>query len=148
MPKKYKHKIGDWVEFKKYIKIVSQSGERYAYEVGRDKPIVGQICGAITRFIGDIKTHEWDYHSNSAYLVIRKSVTLYQVKDGMVNIPYEVKEEDIILEPNYSDFGYKLPWKNNHFSKMHKKLAREYAARQQRDSKGRFVYHMSKAVGG
>ena len=39
MPKKYKYKIGDWVEFKKYIKIVSQSGERYAYEVGRDKQI-------------------------------------------------------------------------------------------------------------
>lgn len=150
MSKKYKYKIGDWVKFKKHIRVNSYGGERYAYEVGTSESIKGQVCGAVTRYIGDIKTHEWDYHANDAYLVIEKSITLYQVKDGMTNVPYEVKEEDIIkLDAlDLHSFGItKLPWRNSHISEMHKRLAKEYADRQPRDNKGRFVHHALKAVG-
>ena len=153
MPKKYKYKIGDWVEFKKHIKVNSGSGERYVYEIGTHRSIRGQICGAVTRYIGEIKVEEWDYHINSATLIKRKAVILYQVKQGMTNVPYEVREEDIQLIESlgFSILG-KLPWRYVPYEKFHKQLARENALSQPRDSKGRFirgyiVRHIPKAVG-
>lgn len=150
MPKKYKYKIGDWVEFKKHIKVNSGGGERYAYEVGTFRSIRGQICGAVIRYIGEIKVEEWDYHNNNAMLVKREAVILYQVKQGMTNVPYEVKEKDIkkldALDLHSVKIT-KLPWRYVPNGKFHKELARENALSQPRDSKGRFMRHVLKAVG-
>jgi len=113
MAKKYKYSIGDWVTFKKFYKVHSHSGERYAHEIGLTKPILGQVCGAVIRYLGKIKTNEYDYHNEYAFLVPEKSIILYQIKTGMINVAHEVKEEDIEPELNYKDFGYKLPWKKS-----------------------------------
>ena len=144
MSKKFKFKIGDWVEFKSHIRVISTDGQRYAYEVGMARPKKGQICGAITRFMGEIKTHDWDFHNDHAFLEIRKSITLYQIKEGMINVPFEAREEDITKLKFCTDV---LPWKYVPYSDFERQQAREQAMSQPRDSKGRFVRHVLKAVG-
>jgi hypothetical protein len=145
MGKKYKYQIGDWVGFKTYIKVASSDGHRKAYEVGLAKEKFGQICGAIVRHLGDIKSYE-DFSGRDNYLVIRKAVILYQVRDGMINIPFEIREEDIrcIEEAHY--VHKKIPWKKVYISDWEREQMRESAKTQPRDSKGRFVRHHLRAV--
>lgn len=140
MGKKYKYQIGDWVEFKTYLKVTSSDGKRKAHEIGLAKSKKGQICGAIVRHLGDIKDSE--YGDGPSYLVIRKAVILYQIRDGMINIPYEVREEDIqkILPQK------KLPWRKVYISDWEREQMRESAKSQPRDSKGRFIRHQLRAV--
>lgn len=142
MAKKYKHLIGDWITFKKYYKVHSSSGERYAHEIGLTKPILGQVCGAIIRHLGKIKTHEYDYHNESAFLVTEKSMILYQIKTGMINIPYEVKEEDIepatALDLFEADIE-KLPWRKSWATKRDREGMAEAANDRLRDSQGKFL---------
>lgn len=142
MAKKYKFKIGDWVSFKRRYEINSSSGERYAYEIGMHKPIIGQICGAVIRYIGKIKTEDWDYHNQAAVLVPEKSIILYQVRDGMINKPFEVKEEDIkeidalgLFEAGIDE----IPWKSVFISKSFREGAAEQAASMKRNDKGQFI---------
>ena len=138
MAKKYKFKIGDWVSFKKRYEINSSGGERYAYEIGMHKPIIGQVCGAVIRYIGKIKTEEWDYHNQSAFLVPEKSMILYQIKDGMINKPFEVKEEDI-THIGFTDINLELPWKKVFISKSFRKGATLHAETMERNEKGQFL---------
>lgn len=138
MGKKYKYLIGDWVTFKKHYKVSSGNNERYAYEIGMSKPILGQICGAIVRYIGKIKTESWDYHNEYGKLIPEKSIILYQIKTGMINIAYEAKEEDIEPATANADIE-KLPWKETCLSKSMKNLMSEYAADRERNEKGHFV---------
>lgn len=142
MAKKYKFKIGDWVSFKKRYEIHSSGGERYAYEIGMHKPIIGQVCGAVIRYIGKIKTEEWDYHNQAAFLVPEKSMILYQVKDGMINKPFEVKEEDIEKLDELDLFEHdvvELPWKNVFISKSFREDSAKHAASMKRNNKGQFL---------
>lgn len=143
MGKKYKYKIGDWVEFKTYLKVRSSDGKRCAHEVGLAKSRKGQICGAIVRHLGDIKNYHWDDHSpiDQNYLVIRKAVILYQVRDGMINIPYEVREEDLqqVFAPDVKHPKMRLPWRKVRISSWTKQQLSSKANAQQRDSKGRFI---------
>jgi hypothetical protein len=139
MGKKYKYSIGDWVKFKKHYKVSSSDDKRYAYEIGMSKPILGQISGAVIRYIGKIETEEFDYHKEFGKLVPEKSIILYQIKTGMINVPYEVKEKDIEPEPNYKDFGYKLPWIEKNLSKSFRDAAANLAAERQRDAEGHFL---------
>jgi hypothetical protein len=138
MGKKYKYLIGDWVTFKKHYKVSSSDNQRYAYEIGMSKPILGQICGAIVRYIGKIKTESWDYHNEYGKLIPEKSIILYQIKTGMINIAYEAKEEDIEPATANADIE-KLPWKETCLSKSMKNLMSEYAADRERNEKGHFV---------
>lgn len=135
MAKKYKYTIGNWVEFKKHYKVSSSDGKRFAYEIGMHKPITGQIAGAINRYIGKLKTHYWDHHNEHPYLVIDKSITFYLIKTGMINVAYEVKEEDIVSIYKCS----KLPWKENNWNKSTRLLMADYAADRVRNTKGEFI---------
>ena len=142
MGKKYKYLIGDWVTFKRHYKVSSSDNQRYAYEIGMSKPILGQICGAVVRYIGKIKTEEYDYHNQYAVLVPEKSLILYQIKTGMINIAYEVKEEDIKPATALDLFEAgieKLPWKETCLSKSMRNLMSEYAADRTRNEKGHFL---------
>ena len=142
MGKKYKYLIGDWVKFKKHYKVSSCDNERYAYEIGMKKPILGQICGAIIRYVGKIVTEQWDYHNEHGKLIAEKSLILYQIKTGMINIAYEAKEEDIepvnALDLFEADIE-KLPWKEPCLDKSMRKLMSEYAADRTRNDKGHFL---------
>lgn len=152
MGKSYKYKIGDWVEFKTYIKVSSCDGRREAHEIGLARPKFGQVCGAIVRHLGRIKSHEWDYHNDQAFLVIRKAIILYQVRDGMINIPFEVKEEDLKKIDDLDIHGaflssHKvLPWKKTYLSKWHKEFMSNQAKSQPRDAKGKFIRHHLRVV--
>lgn len=140
MGKKYKFKIGDWVEFKTYLKVISSDGKRKAHEIGLAKSRKGQICGAIVRHLGDIQDD--GFGKESSYLVIRKAVILYQVRDGMINVPYEVREKDlqqILPQKN-------IPWRKVRLSSWTKQQLSSKANAQSRDSKGRFVVRHLKAV--
>lgn len=140
MSKKYKYKIGDWVEFKKYIKVNSMDDERFLCDSEMSKPITGQVCGAVIRFIGTIHTESWDYHKESAYLIKKKAIVLYQIKQGMTNVPYEVKEEDIEkIDSLVAYYGkLKLPWRYIAWSIHDKKRMSDDVVDAPRDSKGRF----------
>ena len=142
MAKKYKHLIGDWVTFKRFYKVHSDGGERYAHEVGLSKPILGQVCGAVIRHLGKIKTTEYDYHNEYAYLVYEKSMILYQIKQGMINVAYEVKEEDIepatALDLFAADIE-KLHWKKSWATKRDREEMSKATNDQLRDTQGKFV---------
>ena len=142
MAKKYKFKIGNWVSFRKHYTVHSSDDKRYSQEIGRHKPIIGQICGAVIRHLGKIETEEYDYHNLGAYLVPNKSLILYQIRDGMINVPYEVKEEDIKKVDQLDLFNigiFDLPWKNAHISEPFKKAAAKQAESMPRNSKGQFT---------
>jgi len=136
MGKKYKFSIGEWVQFKKYYKVSSCNGERYAYEIGLRKPIIGQISGAVIRYIGKIKNEDWDYHKEHGILVSKKPIILYQIKTGMINVAYEVKEADISL---HVDIPLRLPWKKGYYDKSLRNLMADYAADRVRNEKGHFL---------
>ena len=138
MAKKYKYLIGDWVTFKKFYKVQSNGGERYAYEIGLTKPILGQVCGAVVRHLGKIKTNEYDYHNEYAFLVPEKSIILYQVKTGMINVAHEVKEEDI-THVGFTEIDLNLPWKKSWATKRDREGMCEAANDRKRDSQGRFL---------
>jgi len=142
MGKSYKYKIGDWVEFKTYLKVTSCDSKRQAHQIELAKSKIGQICGAIIRHLGDIKTDQYDYHNDQAYLIIRKAIILYQVRDGMINVPYEVREEDLkkMDALDLHSAGIKnIPWRKVYLSKWHKEFMSNQAKSQQRDNKGRFI---------
>jgi hypothetical protein len=142
MGKKYKYSIGDWVTFKRHYKVSSSDNQRYAYEIGMSKPILGQICGAIVRYVGKIVTEQWDYHNEYGKLITEKSIILYQIKTGMINIAYEAKEEDIEPATVYDKYEAgieKLPWKETCLSKSMRNLMSEYAADRIRNEKGHFL---------
>lgn len=142
MGKKYTYKIGDWVSFDKCIMVHSQEGERYAHEVGFSKRKLGQICGAIVRYLGEIRHKEWDYKKDHGFLVIRKSVIMYQVRNGMINVPFEVLEKDLMgVQFMHPPFTKKpnMPWKHVHYSESLRKHMAQIAKDQPRDSKGRFT---------
>jgi len=139
MGKKYKFSIGEWVQFKKYYKVSSCNGERYAYEIGLRKPIIGQISGAVIRYIGKIKNEDWDYHKEHGILVSKKPIILYQIKTGMINVPHEVKEEDIDSYFPFTDIPPKLPWKKGYYDKSLRNLMADYAADRVRNEKGHFL---------
>jgi hypothetical protein len=138
MAKKYKFLIGDWVKFKKFYKVQSNGGERYAYEIGLTKPILGQVCGAVIRHLGKIKTNEYDYHNEYAFLVPEKSIILYQIKTGMINIAHEVKEEDI-THVGFTEIDLNLPWKKSWATKRDREGMSEATNDRLRDSQGRFL---------
>lgn len=146
MGKSYKHEIGDWVDFKTYLKVTSCDGKRQAHKIELVRSKIGQICGAIVRHLGDIKSDEEDYHNFNSFLIIRKAVVLYQVRDGMLNVPYEVREEDIrkIDALDLHSAGIKkLPWKKVQLTEWARKALSQQAKSQQRDAKGRFIrYHL------
>lgn len=141
MGKPYKFEIGDWVEFTTYLKVVSQDGHRKAHEIGLAKPKFGQICGAIVRHLGDIQDSEFKYGQN--YLIIRKAVILYQVRDGMTNVPFEVREEDLKkTDPKLK----RIPWRKVNLTVWARERLSVAAKAQPRDSKGKFIRHHLKAV--
>jgi hypothetical protein len=144
MGKKYKYQIGDWVEFKTYVKVVSQDGCRTANVIGLAKPKTGLICGAIIRHLGDIHDSGFKYGQN--YLVIKKTITLYQVRIGMINVPFEIREEDIRLIEK-AHLLKVIPWRKTQLSPWAKERLSKAAKSQLRDSKGRFVRHVLKVVG-
>lgn len=145
MGKKYKYQIGDWVAFDTHLKVVSVDGHRKAHEINFANEKIGQICGAKVRHLGDIED-EGSVPYGTSYLIIRKAVILYQIRTGMLNIPFEVRENDIRCIEQARFVHKKLPWKKVQLSNWAREQLSKAAKAQPRDSKGKFIRYQLRAI--
>ena len=144
--KKYKYNIGDLVKvIKKSYVDYDECGERDVYtseELG--KPIIGKISGMKRHFLGSYKEASSPHYAQKysddiieqPYLEVKSSVLFYEVKQGMLNKPILVLEENIKLLERWM-VGNTLPlfYSPYKWTEKEKKNMREYFLR---DSKGRF----------
>lgn len=140
---KYKFKIGDWVEVKSIVKF--DYNENMQREIiKKEKKFIGQVCGLRKRHLGELKnypTHSYCGDYDPPYLKVEEVVEVYLVTIGMINLPYEVLEEDIRLLDNsmYEYYARRLPKKYCYISDKTRKILSEYSKDFLRDSKGRFI---------
>ena len=85
-----------------------------------------------------------------SFLIIRKAVVLYQVKTGMLNIPFEVREDDLTkldaLDLHARNIK-RLPWKKVQLTNWAREQLSKAAQSQPRDSKGKFIrYELKQKV--
>lgn len=134
--KKYKFKIGDCVEVYASMVPVYRDGKRLISRVPIYEPKKGIICGMKRRVEGKIvgSNHYGlldDY--DPPYLNPEKVILLYQVKQGMLNVPMEVLEEDIKFIP-----AFQIPMLFSEWNKRERERLSEYSKHFPRDEKGRF----------
>jgi hypothetical protein len=142
---KPKFQIGDWVRVKAYVKFDYPNNVRTPLSQKLEKPIIGQIVGARMKFLGKFVSGGYD---NQSYLAVSGSVIVWLVRDGYLNKPYEVLEEDVeLLTYEYWAQCTKLigkinlPWRktNMTWTDSDKADLRKIMKDVPRDSKGRWV---------
>ena len=151
--KKYKYNIGDLVRvLKKSYIVYYEYGHRSVYTSPElIKPIIGIICGMKRKFIGtyiEQSSRTYSYYNEDcieqSYLKVEGSVLFYEVKQGMLNKPILVLEENIrkieTWELALHFKNYKLPFLLSgwQWSEREKEVMSEYSKSFPRDSKGRF----------
>jgi len=148
--KKYKYKIGDWVEVEAIVNFYYDGGnQRQIQRIS--KIFIGQVCGIRNRFLGkyiggDSSGYSLDDY-DPAYLEVDKTIEVYLVTEGMMNKPHMVLEEGMVSSSKgiLSDKERKLPKKYIPFSYKDKKTLSELMKDMSkkfplpRDEKGRFV---------
>ena len=139
MKVKPKFQIGDWVSIKAYVKFDYPNDIRTPLSHKLEKPIIGQIVGARMKFLGKFVSGGYD---DQSYLAVSGSVIVWLVRDGYLNKPYEVLEEDVF--PDYamhSEWDRKLPWRktNMTWTDSDKADLRKLMKDVPRDSKGRWI---------
>jgi hypothetical protein len=140
---KPKFQIGDWVKCKAYVEFDYNPEQRVVNKTNLEKPIIGQIVGAKRKFMGQYKPGGYD---DQAYLAVNGSLVVWLVRDGYLNKPYEVLEEDVEL---YLTEDIRLihkstpilPWRktNMTWSESDKAYLRKLMKDVPRDSKGRWL---------
>jgi hypothetical protein len=140
---KPKFQIGDWVRVKAYVEFNYDHEKRVADKTNLEKPIIGQIVGARRKFLGQYKSGGYD---DPAYLAVSGSIIVWLVRDGYLNKPYEVLEEDVsyyrLLDIRIIHKSTPiLPWRktNMTWSESDKADLRKIMKDVPRDSKGRWV---------
>ena len=136
--KKIKFDIGDWVEAKAVVSfgysfVYGEENKRRMFldEVKRK----GRIVGMVYRCLGIGQPH-FGFDCPST-IKIQSKVLVYQIRDGMINIPFECLEEDLTkILPEDFPFckSYQIPWTDEDRRQM-----AEYVKDQPRDSKGRWT---------
>jgi hypothetical protein len=136
MKTKPKFQIGDWVKCKAYVTFGYDHEQRAVDKT--HKPIIGQIVGAKRKFMGQYKPGGYD---DQAYLSVSSSVIVWLVRDGYLNKPYEVLEEDIELQEVVQNTFKKIPWRktNMAWDDSDKAELRKLMKDIPRDSKGRWL---------
>jgi len=145
--KQYKYNIGDLVKvIKKSYVDYDETGEREVYTQELDKPIIGKVSGIKRKFLGKYnpqsspgQNYFEETNYGPAYLEVKGSVLFYEVKQGMLNKPILVLEENIILLERWM-MSENLPLFFTPFklTEQDKKNLSEYSKAFSRDSKGRF----------
>lgn len=143
MKVKPKFQIGDWVSIKAYVKFDYPNDIRTPFSHKLEKPIIGQIVGARMKFLGQYKSGGYD---DQAHLAVSGSVIVWLVRDGYLNKPYEVLEEDVsyyrLLDIRLIHKSTPvLPWRktNMTWTESDKADLREIMKDVPRDSKGRWL---------
>lgn len=102
MAKKYKFKIGEWVVVSNISVMVHEDDARKLSTTPKVH-VVGQICGAVTRFTGIVERPSYSnyyddgtpYDYEPPYLDVKGSVMLWEVREGLLNTPILALEENI-----------------------------------------------------
>ena len=153
MKTKPKFNIGDWVRAMAYVEFnYDKFGKRMADKTKLEQPIIGQIVGARTRFLGTYDSghpHYPDGDYEAPYLKVKGSIIVWLVTEGYLNKPYEVMEEDIEpwLDTHVQCIRLttakdpQLPWRktNMTWTESDKADLRKIMKNVPRDSKGRWI---------
>ena len=92
--KEPRFKIGEWVRAKETILFGSNHDPKVPERIiFKRSGVNGIIVGAATRFLGVIKTHEWE---EQACLKVKKSVMVWKIRQGYMNKEYEALDEDVV----------------------------------------------------
>jgi hypothetical protein len=146
MKVKPKFQIGDWVSVRAYVKFDYPNDIRTPLSHKLEKPIIGQIVGARMKFLGKFVSGGYD---DQSYLAVSGSIIVWLVRDGYLNKPYEVLEEDVELHHDTHEECFrfthakdpKLPWRktNMTWTESDKADLRKLMKDVPRDSKGRWL---------
>jgi hypothetical protein len=158
MKTKPRFQIGEWVRASSYVKFnYDKSSKRVVDKTRLEQPIIGQIVGARRKFLGSFfgggVYHSGEYGVDTDWdepcLQVSGSMIVWLVRDGYLNKPYEVLEEDV--EPWYDTHERcirfknakdpKLPWRktNMTWTDSDKADLRKIMKDVPRDSKGRWI---------
>ena len=137
MAKKYKYKIGDWVEVRNIVNFVYFGQTRKMVRAVNDEdfiPFIGQIVGYKYCFTG--KTYDDDGYK---YFSQDKAIGVWLVRRGLMNKSKLVRENNLSLCPSQNHvlpkkFVSTTPWNDDA-----KKVMRQEALHMKRDKKGRFL---------
>jgi hypothetical protein len=126
MPKyKPAFKIGDWVKVNTISVIEydvtsnSKVSKNKVLKRCRTNNIVGQICGAVYRYEGEIET---GWYESPTIWTAKKSHLLWQVRTCLTAKPVEALEKDIELTDEHSEVlpfrGRQYKWNERERSEM------------------------------
>jgi hypothetical protein len=158
MSKKYKFEIGEVVlagcraEMQFTIDEIQRSytDEKELKIIRLASPIIGKICGMRRRFYGVVHPESPctpSYYGGGddyipAYLEVKGSVLLYEIKEGMLNRPIEVLEKHITKIKDFSPgflLNYQFPLLYTGITEKVKEYLRNESKNWPRDKKGRWV---------
>ena len=106
-------KIGEWVRAESTILFGSNHDPKVPERIiFKRSGVNGIIVGAATRFLGFIKTHEWE----QACLKVKKSVMVWKIRQGYMNKEYEALDEDVVSleDPDIILLKNDIPLRYNH----------------------------------
>jgi hypothetical protein len=144
------YQIGDWVEVKSRVEFYYDKDRmRKTREAPYDEPWKGQVVGVATRMLGQYYPPETSYSPSydsmtdygeyePAYLTWEKTVRVWLVRRGMINLPVEVSSQGLeITTPEEQ-----LPWMwtnplrcTKEYRSMLSRESRDWP----RDEKGRWI---------
>lgn len=135
MAKKYKYKIGDWVEVRNVVRFVYIKQKRKMVRESNDfEPFIGQIVGYKYCFTGQTFNDDgFKYFSQD------KAIGIWLVRRGLINKSRYVRENDLSLCPSQNHilpkkFISSIPWNDSA-----KEVMRQEVLHMKRDKKGRFL---------
>lgn len=139
MAKKYKYKIGDWVEVRNVVRFVYfEDKKRKMIRDSSDndfKSFIGQIVGYKYCYTGNVIFEEDGYK----YFSQDKAIGVWLVRRGLINKSMFVRENDLSLCLSQDHvlpikFVTSIPWDDSA-----KEVMRQEALNMKRDKKGRFL---------
>ena len=137
MAKKYKYKIGDWVEVRNVVRFVYVDQRRKMIRESSDEDFqsfIGQIVGYKQCFTGRVYNDDgYKYFSQD------KAIGVWLVRQGLINKSLYVRENNLSLCPSQDHvlpkkFMLTTPWTD-----AAKEVMRQEAMHMKRDKKGRFL---------
>lgn len=136
MARKYKYKIGDWVEVRNFVRFMYVGNKRKMVRESDDfEPFIGQIVGYKYCSIGTCYNEDEGARSFST----EKSIGVWLVRRGLMNRSRYVRENDLSLCPEQDHilpkkFIPSAPWTD-----AAKEVMRQEALHMKRDKKGKFL---------
>lgn len=143
--KKPKFKIGDWVSIAATASFEYDDKNHKQVVRTETRPWIGQIVGAKRKQTGwydpGYSGGYWDEEKEAPSFTIDRTITVWLVTRGLVNIPLMCLEDDLIIVPEEAK-PESLPWLctvQPEWDEVSRKEYRDAVKDCPRDSKGRFL---------